>query len=147
MIWRFELPYFGQDELADPDTGRVRLDMRFAAAFPALRHSWGAPLYVTSVCRSQAHNESIGGHPRSLHLMDNPEHDTDGTMAADIAWSDWPDADKRRFARLAWSQGWSVGLSDAFCHVDRRVDIGLAQHVFDYGGDWSQPFDKSEVRP
>ncbi len=142
--WTDAIPYFARAELACKGTGTILLDARFAAHLPALRAAWGKPLSPTSVCRTPAHNDSVGGHPRSLHLTENPEHPTRGTMAADIAWRDWPAQRKLDFARLAYRMGWSVGLHDGFCHVDLRRMIGLTKAVFVYGA-WSAPFARDEV--
>lgn len=150
MIWTGALPYFSERELACRGTGVIRLDLRFAAALPALRAAWGRPLDLTesgSVCRTPEHNLRVRGHPRSMHLTDNPVHPTHGTMAADIPWRGWAAADQLRFARLAYRMGWSVGLHDGFCHVDRRADLGLPnlpKAVFLYG-DWSGNFGPDEV--
>lgn len=141
--WFNSLPFFRVLELACPRTGQIRLDLRFASALPFLRHSWGLPLIVNSVCRSQEHNRAVGGHPRSLHLIHNPVHPVDGTMAADVNWYNWPDQKRIDLARLAWRLGWSVGLHPAFVHVDRRNDFGLVQRVFTYD-EW-QGFQPGQV--
>lgn len=130
------LPYFSESELACKGTGIIRLDRRFAVELPYLRHEWGEPLTLTSVCRSPEHNKQVGGHPHSLHLTENPYHSTNGTMACDVAWGHWTHDKQREFALLAWGLGWSVGLNNSFCHIDRRGDTGLARKVFEYGG-WS----------
>ena len=142
--WTEALPYFPRSELACKGSGVVKLDLRFAAALPALRAAWGEPLTPTSVCRTHEHNESVGGHPRSLHLTDNPYHSTEGTMAADLAWRDWEPQRQLDLARLAWRMGWAVGLHDGFIHVDRRKDIGLQKSVFVYGT-WSAPFNREDI--
>lgn len=144
MTWTKALPYFSEGELACKGTGIIRLDSRFAAALPALRLAWGKPLIPTSVCRAPEHNTRVGGHPRSLHLTENPTHPTKGCMAADIAWHHWPEQEQLYFARLAYSLGWSVGLHDSFCHVDRRGDIRMSTAVFLYGGNWTG-FNREEV--
>ena len=144
MTWYKPLPYFTAKELACKATGTIKLHDTFAAYLPALRAEWGAPLYPTSVCRTPEHNKGVGGHPRSLHLTENPVHPTSGSMAADLHWQDWPTKRKLRFARLAHKRGWSVGLHDTFVHVDRRKDIGLTQAVFVYG-QWSGEFKADEV--
>lgn len=140
MIWTEAIPYFSREELACKGSGIIKLDIRFAAALPALRADWGKPLNLLnggSVCRTPEHNASIpGAHPRSLHLTENPVHPTFGTMAADIPWREWAENEKLQFARLAYKKGWTVGLHDGFCHVDRRKEIGLRKIVFLYGA-WS----------
>lgn len=159
--WTDAIPYFDRHELdckgtrhlnedgnPIPGTGVIELDIRFAVAFPHLRVEWGGPLHPNSVCRTPEHNAQInngkGGHPRSMHLTQNPKHPTSGTMGADVAWRDWSTETKLKFARLAWSLGWSIGLHDGFCHVDRRADVGLNQGVFLYGT-WSGEFDPEDV--
>lgn len=141
------IEFFADHELACKGSGVIKLDPRFADALPALRREWSRPLSPTSVCRTPEHNAKVGGHPRSLHLTDNPVWPTIGTMGADIAWRSWPDMRKLAFARLAWKRGWSVGLHDGFCHIDRRGDLGLPnlpQNVFLYGA-WSGVFSPAEV--
>lgn len=147
MIWAEALPYFTRSELSCKGSGTIVMDLRFAAALPALRLEWGGPLHPTSVCRTPAHNKSVSGHPRSLHLTENPHWPTNGTMAADIAWREWTTENKLSFARLAYSMGWSIGLHDGFCHIDRRADLKLPelpQAVFLYG-QWSRPFETYDV--
>lgn len=143
--WTKALPYFPEHELACKGSGIIKLDERFAAALPQLRNAWGGPLTPTSVCRSPDHNKAVGGNSRSFHLTENPYHWTHGTMAADLSWFNWGDDARLRFARLAWSLGWAVGLNDVFIHVDRRSDIGLAQQVFNYGKNWQGSFDANDV--
>jgi hypothetical protein len=134
----------GKDGHPIPGTGVIKMDPRFARALPELREAWGEPLLTNSVCRTPAHNTRIGGHWRSLHLTDNPHWPSVGSMAADIRWRSWSTTKKLAFARMAYSMGWSVGLHDGFCHVDRRADIGLTKRCFLYGT-WGGVFDPSEV--
>lgn len=143
--WTGALPFFAPRELACQCCNTILLDARFAAALPALRLAWGKPLSPTSVCRCPPRNRRAGGHPNSMHLTENMEHGTHGTAAADIHWWRWPAKTKLDFARLARKLGWSVGLHDSFCHVDRRTECaGLPQTIFVYG-EWSNPFSLSDV--
>lgn len=148
MSWNEAIPFFTEEELSCQGTGIIKLDIRFAVALPALRLDWGKPLSMSSVCRAPSHNKVInngkGGHPRSLHLTENPVHPTDGTMAGDVIWRDWPEEEKLYFARFCWRRGWSVGLHDSFCHIDRRKDIGLMQASFLYG-QWTGSFGTDDV--
>lgn len=139
--------FFSERELACKGTGEIHMDPRFARALPELREAWGKPLHPNSVCRTPAHNAAVGGHPRSMHLTDNPMWPTVGTMGCDLRWRGWPVEDQLAFARLAWSMGWAVGLHDGFIHIDRRGDLGLPnlpQNVFLYGT-WSGAFAPQEV--
>lgn len=153
-IWTQALPYFDDHELACPHCGVIALDIRMAASLPALRCEWGSGLVLNSCCRCLAHNEEVGGHPRSLHTTQMSEAEKErirttqreeraGTMAADVRWWDWSEEDQFEFAELAYAMGWSIGLHPSFCHVDRRIEVGLAQHVFEYDA-W-EGFSRSEV--
>lgn len=143
--WEGPLPYFSKGELACQHCGVIRLDPEFAVHLPMLRHTWGAPLRPTSVCRCPEHNAAVKGHPRSLHKTDNPDRKkAKGTMAIDISWMAWPIQRKLRFARTAWLLGWSVGLHNRFCHLDRRTAVGLPRKVFLYG-QWAGEFDAYDV--
>ena len=146
---RYELECKGsrqkdESDIGIPGTGIIVLDPRFAEALPKLRIAWNKPLTPNSVCRTPAHNAAERGHPRSLHLTENPTHPTFGTMAADIRWRGWRSDDQLAFAKLAYSMGWAVGLHDGFCHIDRRKDIGLPQIVFLYGT-WTGAFSAKQV--
>ena len=74
---------FSYAELACKATGVVQLAAGWADALKSLRLAFGRPMIVTSCCRSIEHNVRIGGHPRSLHLMQSA-HGLDGTAAIDV---------------------------------------------------------------
>lgn len=130
--WFGALPYFTAEELADRGDDYLRLDMRFAAALPALRLAAGHPLVLTSCCRTHARNALIGGHPRSLHVGDHPHHATHGCMAADVSTWQWGDTKRDRFVTIARDLGWSIGFGKTFLHVDRRIEIGMQRADFEY---------------
>lgn len=142
--WTEAIPYFPKSQLACKGSGVVKLDIRFAVMLPLLRLRWGKVLTPSSVCRTPAHNAAEKGHPNSLHLTENPKHNTDGTAAADIRWADWGASEQLRFARLAYSLGFSVGLHRSFCHIDLRSIAGLPQAVFLYGT-WTNAFSPNDV--
>lgn len=144
--WNHPLPYFTAAEVACKGTGVIRIDRRFALALMALRFLWGAAFTVSSLCRTPSHNTAVGGHPNSLHLTENPKHDTDGAMAADVPWAGWSEGDQLAFAQMAWGLGFSVGLNDAFCHIDYRKAIGLPQNVFTYGARWTGRITEDQIR-
>lgn len=123
---------FSHDELADRETGEVRLHSGFADELQKLRLAFGRPMVVTSCCRSAERNARIGGHPRSLHVYDAPNHGLAGAAAIDIAAPDGPF--KLELIRHAIALGWSVGASKSFVHLDRRDIAGLAPALFTYGG-------------
>jgi hypothetical protein len=143
------IPYLSASELACKGTGIIKLDPRFVSAWPVLREAWGSPITPNSVCRSPEHNKKEGGNPNSLHMTENPKWPTLGAMALDARWRGWTVFNQLRFARLAYSLGWSVGLHNGFCHIDRRADLGIAeltQKVFLYG-EWDGRFKPSDITP
>lgn len=146
--WESPLPYFTQNELACRHCGLIKLDLVFAAALVSLRHTWNSPLTPSSICRCPKHNDDSFGHPRSLHLTENPVHQTEGCAAIDISWKYWPRHQQLKFAQLAWSKSWSIGLSEKFIHLDARAllkNIGLDQKIFLYD-DWRFPFSHDEIK-
>ncbi len=147
MSWDRPLPFFTKKELACRHCGQLKLNALFAAGLVTLRFMWALPLHPTSVCRCQHHNEKVGGHPKSLHMTNNPHHDTDGCAAADFSWKSWPTHEKLRFAALAYRLGFSVGLNEIFCHVDMRarIKIGKSQAIFLYSN-WQGDFTPDDIR-
>lgn len=123
---------FAPAEIACRETGQVRLHPGFADALAELRMVFGAPMVVTSCCRSAAHNARVGGHPRSLHVYDRPNHGAQGTLAIDIRIRDAAYA--WRLVYAAQRLGWSIGLARSFVHLDRRDLVGLPRAAFGYGG-------------
>ena len=91
------------------------------------------PMNVTSGARCKAHNGTVGGHPKSLHIFDDPQHPgQDGALALDVATVDG--AYRGALFALAWQHGWSIGGNGPrkFLHLDRRDLVGLARTSFDY---------------
>ena len=122
---------FTNEELASPDTGEVGFAAGFASRLKDLRQAFGESMIVTSACRSRVYNEQIGGHPRSLHVYDQPHHDVSGCAAIDILTTD--SAYRARLVATALDFGWSVGVGNGFVHLDRR-DLGVVgpQVLFTY---------------
>lgn len=124
---------FRHEELQCRHTGQVVLAPGFAKKLALLRMTYARPLTVTSCCRSAAHNEAVGGHPRSLHVYDNPAHPTGGTAAIDLAVRDAAEA--MAIAEVAIPYGWSVGVpKGGFIHLDLRTLFGMPKGMFGYGG-------------
>ena len=121
---------FAHRELGCPQSGVVRLATGFADHLTNLRSAFGHPMRVTSCCRSAAHNQAVGGHPRSLHVCDKPHHGLGGAAAIDVYSADASYAPA--LVRLALEHGWSVGVSRNFIHLDRRDLAGLPPAVFGY---------------
>jgi len=145
--WTQELPYFSDSELRCRHCHVLKLDLVFAALLVALRVAWGEALTPTSVCRCAEHNKAIGGHPTSMHLVENPKHPTDGCAAVDVFWRLWNANQQLRFARLAYKMGFSVGLHVGFVHLDVRsaAHIGLPKTIYTYSV-WDNRFTVEEVK-
>lgn len=125
-------PDFTPDEMrCRCGCGQVIVSDQFMDALQRLRTALGRPMRLTSACRCVAHNQLVGGHPRSLHICDAPQHPgQEGCLAVDVATSDG--AYRGQLFSLAWQAGWSIGIHPKFLHLDRRSDLGLPQNSFDY---------------
>ena len=126
-------PHFGEEEMLCRHCGRGVFHPGFLDRLEELREGFGRQMRVLSGARCAAHNASVGGHPKSLHVFDVEQHPgMRGAMAVDVAI---PDGAYRGdlFAK-AWVRLWSVGWNAkrGFLHLDRRVDLDLPQTTFDY---------------
>ena len=124
---------FTEEELACRHCGRFQFHPGFLEDLQALRRDFAREMKVLSGARCAVHNAAVGGHPKSLHVLDVEQHPgMRGALAVDI-WT--PDGKYRGdlFA-TAWTYGWSVGWNakKGFLHLDRRVALGLPQTSFDY---------------
>ena len=127
------LRFFPVEEIKCKGSGECKIDPRIIEPLFSLRFQWDRPLYSNSFCRNPSHNTKIGGHPRSLHLTENPHWPTYGSMAIDIRWRDWDELDKLAFCQLALEKGFRVGLNNGFVHLDMGLLLGLTNSVFVYG--------------
>ena len=123
---------FTVEELACPLTKRAKVEEHFIYMLQDLRDEVGHPMIVNSCCRSTQHNINVGGHPRSLHLMDNPAHPTKGTIAIDISTLGWAISKRDRFMMMAYTAGFCVGVGSTFIHLDARGLIDLPQTNWRY---------------
>ena len=131
---------FAHHELACRCCDLVKLALGFGAKLIELRLKFGLPMFLNSCCRCPEHNKDEKGHKRSLHLTENPVHETGGTCGIDVERQD--DAYNAKLVEDAWELGWSVGISDGFIHLDRRSDYtDLIQHMFYYAGYTGKNFD------
>lgn len=127
------MSHFTDAELRCWHCGMLKLHRGFREALEALRDALKRPMLITSACRCKAHNDAVGGHPKSLHIGDVPQHPGQtGCLAVDVATP--TGAFRGDLFRLAWERGWSIGWNAkrGFLHLDRRVDVGLPQSSFDY---------------
>lgn len=154
------LPNFAEKELRCKSSGLLILAPGFSQSLQGLRDAlelhylveYGqvakhmASMIITSACRSKEYNSKsfvdggAGGHPRSLHVCDEPYYQTGGCCAVDVFA---PSGETRNgfsydeyrvvLAELAWDRGWSIGYHSRFLHLDMRTTYaGLTQAKFDY---------------
>ena len=124
-------PNFRPAELQCKGSGRLTLHPGFMDALQGLRLAIARPMTLTSACRADWYNAQVGGHPRSLHIADMPQHEGQlGTLAVDVAATDG--GYRGDLFALAWHAGWSIGWGRGFLHLDRRDFVGLPQTSFDY---------------
>jgi len=122
---------FSPDEMRCKGSGMLIVSDQFMDALQTLREELSRPMRLTSACRSAAHNKSVGGHPRSLHVCDEPARsEQQGCLAVDVAVIDG--SYRGHLVSTAWRLGWSVGWNKTFVHLDRRDRVGLKQSTFDY---------------
>jgi hypothetical protein len=124
--------YFSAAEMGCRHCGLVQFAPGFTTLLLALRLELNEPMNLNSACRCKAHNTSVGGHPRSLHVADDPSHATGGCCAVDVGTRDG--AYRARLIGAALGLGWSVGVNATFVHLDRGADYGarLEPQVFLY---------------
>jgi len=123
--------HFTVEEMQCPTTGELKLEGDFLEQLEILRVEYGAPMVVTSGCRTIEHNDKLiaKGYPASkgsLHMIDNKKYNTD-TCAVDIAKPNI--FDQARLISLALRAGWTVRCGRTFIHLDlRTIYTALSQH-------------------
>ena len=107
------LKHFTPREVADSQTGQIRLDLDFGRRMDLLRRNYGAPIVVTSWYRTPERDAWIGG---------SGNHPTGA--AADIRPQD-PNPEKRHRLMLAvCDMGFlGIGASRSFVHVDDNTAL------------------------
>lgn len=132
--------YFKDYELMSEDTEQVLLAPGFLEICNMTRHQAGQPFIVNSCCRTEKLNETIGGHPRSLHLIENPYwKDIEGnplnTCAMDIARLHRNKMHSVMAALFRFN--WSVIVYEEHIHIDQRTKyLGLPKiFMTNFNGD------------
>jgi hypothetical protein len=112
--------HFTYRELMDAETKEMRLQPGFLEDLETLRKALGAPMTITSACRSpktmeRLRKEGYRVAKASFHLMENKVHKT-FTCAVDVATRD--PVYNGRLIMLALSQGWRVFSYKSHIHLD-----------------------------
>jgi uncharacterized protein YcbK (DUF882 family) len=61
--------FFTPNEIACKGNGAILIHAEALMALDQLRENFGTPLHISSAYRSPYHNASVGGAPRSAHLV------------------------------------------------------------------------------
>ncbi len=127
---------FTPEELRCPRTGGYAFHPTFPEKLQALRNMYAKPIYVTSCCRSEAYNATLGkSSANSLHIYDKPKRGAKGTCAIDIRVVD--SIDRHELLKIALAMGFSAYFitPDArFIHLDLRIDLGEPARFWALGG-------------
>lgn len=120
---------FTDKELGCQCCGRQNFAPGFEEALKTLRELVNVSMPISSAGRCAPHNYAVGGHYRSLHLLEGGRGC--GTCAVDVVCTDG--AKRAKIIKHALDLNWSVGVASNFIHLDRRVQaLGLEHRVFHY---------------
>lgn len=93
------------------------LELSFLVRLQRIRDELGAPMTVLSGARCRAHNNHIGGAPKSGHIVDENLL----CKAVDIDTSMMGGADRHLLAKLAFKHGMrGIGFAKTFLHMDLK---------------------------
>lgn len=87
------------------------VDTELLSALERVREHFGKPVMVTSGCRCENHNESVGGSMRSQHLFGR---------AADIVVKDTHPVEVHTFIEQQFPDKYGLGLYGGWVHLDTR---------------------------
>ena len=88
------------------------VDTTLLILLEGVRAHFDAPVIINSACRCRAHNNNIGGSPKSQHLYGR---------AADIVVKGHSPAEVQNLLE-SLMKGWGgIGSYDTFTHVDTRT--------------------------
>lgn len=129
-------PYFKRSELSASD-GSFKLASGFAEKLVQLRIAYGKPMTITSGCRTKDDikrliDRGYQASSNSFHLIDNPQWNTGGCCAIDVAWP----IEKRsayELIREASKLDWNIRIAPfRFIHLDRRKDYTELKSELDF---------------
>lgn len=103
--WR----HFAPHEMADPQTGEIKVAVALMDQLDALRAAIGKPLHITSGYRSPEHNRAVEGKKGSKHLLG---------QAADISMVGHDPKQFYETAQDAGFLGFGFYPTQRFMHID-----------------------------
>lgn len=89
------------------------VDIELIDVLERVRSFFNAPVTINSACRCPAHNESVGGSPKSQHLFGR---------AADIVVSGVNPTTVYSYINGRHPNEFGLGSYDTFTHIDSRSD-------------------------
>lgn len=111
--------HFTIKEIACPCCGVIKLAPGFIYDLEEVRRVARVRMDITSCCRCLSHNTDVGGHERSLHLINNEVHETD-TCGVDIIRPKNSFYFGSLISALSELQ-WSIRIYKEHIHADKRT--------------------------
>jgi len=111
--------HFTFKEIACPCCQVIKLAPGFIFDLEEVRRVSRVRMDLTSCCRCEKHNTEVGGHERSLHLIDNEVHETD-TCGVDIIRPKNAFYFGSLISALSELQ-WSIRIYREHIHADKRT--------------------------
>ena len=113
------MKYFEYEEFDSPDiqgSGQM-MNKELLSKLDMIREEFGKPIHINSGYRTEAHNEKVGGTPKSSHIK---------RLAVDISCKNSVDRFKLidLFIKHEITR---IGVADTFIHID--IDKDKSQHV------------------
>lgn len=103
---------FDRSEFKCRCCGLDTVDAELIEILESIRAHFGKPVKVTSGCRCEAYNKSVGGKKRSQHLLGR---------AADIQIKDTSPINVYEYAEYLMSDRGGLGNYNTFTHIDTRT--------------------------
>lgn len=91
--------------------GYNTVDYQLVRVLEDVREHFAKPVSINSGCRCEKHNASVGGSPKSQHLIGR---------AADIVVKNVDSSKVFDYLKIAYPNSLGLGLYDTFVHVDTR---------------------------
>ena len=93
--------------------GFAAVDVQLIDVLERLRRFYNRPIDITSGCRCEAHNQSVGGAPRSYHVRG---------LAADVIVRGVPAVDVAAQLEQWYPGKLGIGIYPTWVHVDVREE-------------------------
>lgn len=125
MMGAYTPKYFKPSEWACKcGCGLDRIDMKLIRTLDLIRERFGRPIIITSGCRCEKHNATVGGRPGSAHLLgpDNYTHAVDILCLA-------PATRFQLISLILWMGIRRIEITNKHIHIDNANN--LPQDIID----------------